>query len=146
MQAQPMDVRFEWIDRDECLRLLAADHIGRLAVVVGRAPMILPVNYVLDGDEVVFRSDPGTKVEHGLRGPVAFEIDMFDRDDHTGWSVVVAGRLEEPPPFNTTEQRRIRTVPVEPWAGGEKAHWLRLIPNQITGRRLVHVTERPAQR
>ena len=125
------------IDRDECLRLLAAETIGRLAVVVGRAPLILPVNYVLDGERIVFRSDPGTKVHYGLRGPVAFEIDAFDRAAHTGWSVVVAGRLEEPPPFDASAQRHIRSLPVEPWAEGEKPHWLRLIPTSITGRRLV---------
>ena len=118
----------KWIDRDECLRLLAAENIGRLAVVVGRAPMILPVNYVLDGEQIVFRSDPGTKVDYGLRGRVAFEIDSFDRDTHTGWSVVVSGRLEEPPPFDTAAQHEIRMLPVEPWAGGEKPHWLRLVP------------------
>ena len=27
--------------------------------------------------------------------------------------------------------------PVEPWAGGEKAHWMRLFPDRITGRRLT---------
>ena len=126
------------IDRDECLRLLAADTIGRLAVVVGRAPVILPVNYFLDGGVVVFRSDPGMKVDYGLRGPVAFEIDEFDRRDHTGWSVVVSGRLEEPAPFNNRAQEQIRSLPVHPWAAGEKAHWLRLVPSRITGRRLAH--------
>jgi nitroimidazol reductase NimA-like FMN-containing flavoprotein (pyridoxamine 5'-phosphate oxidase superfamily) len=127
----------ERLDRDECLRLLAADTVGRLAVVVGRSPTILPVNYFLDGQTVVLRSDPGTKVDHGLRGPVAFEVDAFDRDARTGWSVVVSGRLEEPPPFDGAAQERIRTLPVEPWAGGDKDHWLRLVPDRITGRRLV---------
>jgi uncharacterized protein len=133
---QTANAAIEWLDRDECLRLLAADEIGRLAVVVGRTPTILPVNYHLDGDRVVFRSDPGTKVDHGLRGPVAFEIDAFDRDTRTGWSVVVTGRLEEPPPFATREQEQIHSLPVHPWAGGEKARWLRIVPSRITGRRL----------
>ena len=89
---EPANTSVEWLDRDECLRLLAADEVGRLAVVVGHAPMIVPVNYRLDGDRVVFRSDPGTKVDYGLRSPVAFEIDGIDRAAHTGWSVVVTGR------------------------------------------------------
>jgi nitroimidazol reductase NimA-like FMN-containing flavoprotein (pyridoxamine 5'-phosphate oxidase superfamily) len=137
------DTRIEWLDRDECLRLLAGDCIGRLAIVVGRAPTILPVNYALDGEVVVIRSDAGTKVDHGPRAPVAFEIDHFDRATRTGWSVVVAGRLEEPPPFDTTANARIRTVPVEPWAGGEKGHWMRLVPTRITGRRLDHRQDQP---
>ena len=128
----------EWLDRDECLRLLGTDTIGRLAVVVGRTPTILPVNYALDGDAIIIRSDPGTKVDYGRRGPVAVEIDAFDRDDHTGWSVVVTGRLEEPPPYSAGAQRHIRSVPVEPWAGGDKAQWLRIVPSRISGRRLTH--------
>jgi uncharacterized protein len=126
----------EWLDRDECLRLLAGDTIGRLAVVVGRTPTILPVNYTLDGDVVVFRSDPGTKVDHGVRAPVSFEVDDFDRIHHTGWSVVVTGRLEEPPPHDTGENSRVHALAIEPWAGGPKDHWLRIIPTRITGRRL----------
>ena len=131
------DATVQRLDRDECLRLLATDHIGRLAVVVGRSPNIFPVNYFLDGDVVVFRSDSGTKVDYGLRGPVAFEIDAFDRSTRTGWSVVVSGRLEEPPPFDTPAQERIRTLPVQPWASGDKPHWLRIVPSRITGRRLT---------
>jgi uncharacterized protein len=126
----------EWLGRDECFQLLAGDCVGRLAFVVGRAPTIVPVNYVLDGQVVVFRSDMGAKIEFGERHPVAFEVDAFDRATRTGWSVVVAGRLEEPPPYATAENARIQSLPVDPWAGGEKDHWLRIIPSRITGRRI----------
>lgn len=47
------------LDRDQCLRLLADDEIGRLAVIAGNTPAIFPVNYALDGDTIVFRTDPG---------------------------------------------------------------------------------------
>ena len=46
------------MDRDECLALLTGEHVGRLAVIHGGSPMIYPVNYVLDGDDIVFGSDP----------------------------------------------------------------------------------------
>jgi uncharacterized protein len=52
----------EVIDPDECRRLLAGDEIGRLAVADGGAPTVVPVNYVVDGDAVVFRTAPGTKL------------------------------------------------------------------------------------
>lgn len=126
----------EIIDRDECVRLLAADEIGRLAINVGHAPTILPVNYRMDGDCVVFRSDPGTKLDAGPRAPVSFEIDQFDREHHTGWSVVVAGRLEEVTSYDAETYDRVHDLPVEPWAGGEKAHWVRIVPTRITGRRV----------
>ena len=49
------------LTRPECLRLLAARPIGRLAVITAEGlPMIVPVNYVLDGETVLFRTDVGT--------------------------------------------------------------------------------------
>ena len=48
----------EILDREACLGLLADDEIGRLAVLAGGAPLILPVNYQLDGEAIVFRTDP----------------------------------------------------------------------------------------
>lgn len=126
----------EWLDREECLRLLAGDEIGRLAVNVGHAPTILPVNYRMDGEAVVFRTDAGAKLEFGSRAPVCFEIDSFDRGARTGWSVVVSGRLEETTRYDADTYDRVHALPVEPWAGGEKSHWVRLVPSRIAGRRI----------
>src|SRR4051794_33416665 len=48
------------LTRDECLRLIAARRIGRLAFIHRAGlPLILPVNYVLDDDAVLIRSGPG---------------------------------------------------------------------------------------
>jgi nitroimidazol reductase NimA-like FMN-containing flavoprotein (pyridoxamine 5'-phosphate oxidase superfamily) len=63
------------IGREECLRLLAGDEIGRLAVVAGKTPIVTPVNYALDGESVVFRTDPGTKLDQGPRARAGFEVD-----------------------------------------------------------------------
>ena len=124
----------EAIDADECRSLLAAEEIGRLAVIHGGAPAVFPVNYMLDGDAVVFRTAPGTKLSSGPRARVAFEIDAFDRSTRTGWSVVLTGRLEEVTHFDATTLRRVRELPVEPWAGGDKPHWMRIVPTGISGR------------
>jgi len=126
----------QWILRDECLELLAGDVVGRLAVVTGRAPVIFPVNYILDGSDIVFRTDPGTKLDAGPRAPACFEIDEVDRETHTGWSVVATGRLEEITTYDSETWKRVHALPVEPWAKGGKAHWMRLIPDRITGRRI----------
>lgn len=126
----------EWIDRDECLALLAGDVVGRLAVVSGGAADIFPVNYVLDGETIVFRTDPGTKLDASGRAQAAFEIDRVDREHRTGWSVVASGRLEEVTRYSSGTLERLRHLPVDPWAGGEKAHYVRLIPSRITGRRV----------
>jgi nitroimidazol reductase NimA-like FMN-containing flavoprotein (pyridoxamine 5'-phosphate oxidase superfamily) len=125
----------EVLDRQHCLRLLANDEVGRLAVVDAGVPVILPVNYAMDGDAVVFRTAPGTKLD-AASTPASFEIDAFDRSTRHGWSVVVTGRLEEVDSYAARDLARLRALDVSPWATGERDHWLRLVPSRITGRRV----------
>jgi len=126
----------EWIDRAECLVLLGRGVVGRLAIAVGGSAQIFPVNYVLDGDTIAFRTDPGSKLEASGRARAAFEIDEIDRGRRSGWSVVVSGRLEEVTRYETTTMKRLAELPIDPWASGKKAHYMRLIPERITGRRV----------
>jgi len=128
----------EVLGRDECLRLLAGQVIGRVAVADGDQPEIFPVNYVLDGDQIVFRTAPGTKFDAAVRNrPAAFEIDAADATYHSGWSVVVAGHAREV----TGEERlaEVRALPLRPWAEGEKAHFVTISTERVTGRRIVPV-------
>jgi uncharacterized protein len=128
--------RIQMLDRDRCLELLRDDEIGRLAVLADGGPVIFPVNYRMDGESVVFRTDPGLKLEQGVRSHGCFEIDHFDRANRSGWSVVVAGRLEEVTHYEAKTWGRIHELSVDPWAGGTKEHWVRLVPSRITGRRV----------
>lgn len=123
---------------DECLRLLEAHtpHVGRIAFVDGGDPVILPVNYRFDRGSVVFRSDDGAKLallQDGRR--IAFEIDALDETWQEGWNVLVRGRCEEV--TDPAELDEMRALPLRPWAGGEKAHYLRIQPGTISGRRIV---------
>jgi nitroimidazol reductase NimA-like FMN-containing flavoprotein (pyridoxamine 5'-phosphate oxidase superfamily) len=122
-----------------CWQLLASQQVGRVGVVAGGQPEILPVNYAVDGRSVVFRTDKGLKqvaVQSGA--PVAFEIDAIDSDTRTGWSVLVKGRAERVTDAATL--RRLRALPLDPWAQGEKAHWIRIVPRDVSGRRIVRAT------
>jgi nitroimidazol reductase NimA-like FMN-containing flavoprotein (pyridoxamine 5'-phosphate oxidase superfamily) len=121
----------EIITKDECLRLLGDEEVGRLGVVHGRSPLIFPVNFQLDGDTIVFRTAPGTKLEAGPRSPACFEIDSFDGATKCGWSVLVSGRLEE---VNVYDVEGEIQAGVHPWARGTRDHWMRLRPTHITGR------------
>lgn len=121
----------EIMGRDECLDLLRHDVIGRIGIVQAGAPVVLPVNYAMDGDEIVFRTAPGTKLDAGHRSRACFEIDQFDRETKSGWSVMVAGHLEEVLPYEIKGETQTE---VHPWAEGKKAYWMRLRPTRITGR------------
>src|SRR5436190_18662413 len=112
----------ESIELEECLKLLTNHHFGRLAVVIDDQPLIFPVNYALYGGQVVFRTDPGTKLHGAKDHRVAFEIDSADNVYHDGWSVLVVGIARE-----ATEPARIRELaqlPLSPWSSGPKTHWM----------------------
>lgn len=70
--------------RDECEQLLRTQRVGRVAVWTDR-PAVFPVVYAMLDDDVVFRTAPGEKlVAAVLHRTVAFEVDAFDGDEHTG--------------------------------------------------------------
>jgi nitroimidazol reductase NimA-like FMN-containing flavoprotein (pyridoxamine 5'-phosphate oxidase superfamily) len=128
-------VRWQELTKSECFQLLAHEHLGRVAVVDDRGPMVFPVNFVLDRHMVVFRTDAGTKLDAACRGSrVAFEVDGTDAAAHTGWSVVVRGEAIEV--TDPAELARLRRRPLDPWAPGARTHYVRILPAVLTGRRI----------
>src|SRR5690606_10684839 len=86
----------EVLGREECMRLLASASLGRLGITTGALPTVLPVNFRLVGDQIVFRTGSGTKLDAATdNAVVAFEVDDMDPVWHTGWSVVVTGMARE---------------------------------------------------
>jgi nitroimidazol reductase NimA-like FMN-containing flavoprotein (pyridoxamine 5'-phosphate oxidase superfamily) len=124
------------IPRDECIRLLATQHVGRLAVVDGDQPLIFPVNYVADGDHVVIRTAEGSKLDSSKLRRVAFEVDHIDPELREGWSVVVQGIGHEITTALDPLSERLRSLTLDSWAGGERGHWIRIDAHHVTGRRL----------
>jgi nitroimidazol reductase NimA-like FMN-containing flavoprotein (pyridoxamine 5'-phosphate oxidase superfamily) len=116
---------------DDCYALLGTQPVGRLAVPDGvQGPLVVPVNFLLDGDVIVFRTDMGTKVRALRQGPVSFQVDFIDWIHHTGWSVLARGVAYE------ATHWEVEHLDLDPWAEGDKTHWIRLIVDDITGRRL----------
>jgi uncharacterized protein len=127
--------RWQELSKSECFELLAQEHLGRVAVVDDRGPVVFPVNYVLDRHMVVFRTDKGTKLDAACRGSrVAFEVDGTDAAAHTGWSVLIRGEVIEV--TDPEELARLRKLRLDPWAPGAKAHYVRILPAVLTGRRI----------
>ena len=127
--------RWQELTKCECFGLLAREQLGRLAFVDDRGPMVLPVNFVLDRQMVVFRTDDGTKLDVARSGGrVAFEIDGTDAAARTGWSVVVRGEAAEV--TGPAELARLRRLPLDPWPPGTKSRYVRILPAAVTGRRI----------
>jgi nitroimidazol reductase NimA-like FMN-containing flavoprotein (pyridoxamine 5'-phosphate oxidase superfamily) len=131
--------RLEVLDRAACIELLAHHRfVGRLAIVVDGRPIILPVNYIVDDDSVVFCTANGTKLNAVLGGTnVAFEVDDSVPLHHSGWSVLVQGHAEVI--TDPQEVARLRHGPLRPWAKGARANWVRITLDEISGRRIPEI-------
>ena len=124
------------LDRAECLDLLAARRVGRIAYPVDKGARILPVNYILADACVIFRTaKDGEIFRHALDSICAFEIDDTDELLESGWSVVVVGRLQ----LATEDDfaRMLHGGVPEPWAAGDRWMFVRLACEDVSGRRVV---------
>jgi uncharacterized protein len=125
----------EELDETQCRKLLADHHLGRLALVDAKGPVIVPISYVLDAEAPVFRTDSGSKLDAAAESaPVAFEVDAAEEVIRTGWRVVVRGALAEV--TDPGDLERLRALPLYPWAPGDKTRYLRVRAASVTGRRI----------
>jgi nitroimidazol reductase NimA-like FMN-containing flavoprotein (pyridoxamine 5'-phosphate oxidase superfamily) len=127
--------QLERLSSDECWQLLAQTPVGRIGIVIGGAPEIYPVNHVVDREAILFRTDPGTKLAGlAMRPSVCYQVDGYDPESRTGWSVLVKGRATQL--HSVAERRRATTLPLDYWTSGTKPHWIRIQPSEVTGRRI----------
>ena len=132
------DAAMQVIPAAECYELLASHELGRIGLVVDGYPLILPVNYALDGTTVVIRTDSPSILHGAEHANVTFEVDEVDRRTRSGWSVLVRGQAEEVGEAHRYELvERTLMADVQPWAPGDRGHWIRVIPHAISGRRIV---------
>jgi hypothetical protein len=69
---------------------------------------------------------------------VAFEIDDFDTAARTGWSVLIQGSAHHVQ--SEAERASVAAAGVEPWPGGERELFLRIVPSRVTGRRIIRTS------
>jgi nitroimidazol reductase NimA-like FMN-containing flavoprotein (pyridoxamine 5'-phosphate oxidase superfamily) len=131
----------EQLDEAECLRLLSPGGIGRIAYSGRSGVTVLPVNYQFHQGTVVFRTAQDSPLDEDLRTgiahaeyKVAFEVDDVDLDVREGWSVLIQGSAHHVD--SESERASVLEAGVEPWPGGEREHFIRIVPTQITGRRI----------
>lgn len=130
----------EELDEEQCLNLISAGGIGRIAYTGRFGPVVLPVNYALQDGAVVFRTATNGPLDEDLRTgitdadyKVAFEIDSIDPAAQRGWSVLIQGPAHH---VTRDEENVVREAGVEPWAPGPREMFVRIVPSRITGRRV----------
>jgi hypothetical protein len=128
---------FEVLTEAECRRLLGEQEVGRVAFVDQEFPVVLPVNFVIDGNEIVIRTDLGAKFDRIPLHRVAFEVDGLERWNHSGWSVLVQGFGQDVTDAVGLRYEDLRRRGLATWLPGEREHWITIQIHRISGRRIV---------
>lgn len=126
----------EMLTEVECWELLAAEPYGRLAVAPAGEPDIFPVNHLVAGGRILFRTAEGSKlVSVVVNTAVAFEVDGYTPESDEAWSVVVTGRarLVE----SDDQAAALEELPLFPWNLAPKYHFVEIVPERLSGRRFV---------
>ncbi|MCT1362998.1 pyridoxamine 5'-phosphate oxidase family protein [Microbacterium sp. p3-SID131] len=110
---------------------LRSQELGRLVTRVGDTIDIFPVNYAVDGEGLLFRTAPGSKLfELTVTADVLFEVD--DHTDTAAWSVIVRGRAEA---LETdADIERAEAAGLRPWIPTDKRVYVRIAPASVSGR------------
>jgi nitroimidazol reductase NimA-like FMN-containing flavoprotein (pyridoxamine 5'-phosphate oxidase superfamily) len=119
----------------ECLALVRAMAVGRVAYSDRALPVVVPVNFALDGRDVVIRTARRSRLAAAGRGTVvAFEVDDIDVPRRSGWSVVITGRIEVVD--DPAEIARLQQLELDSWNGDSVDVFVRLRTDILTGRRI----------
>jgi hypothetical protein len=133
------DIGTEILGEAACWERLRKSSIGRLGVVHDDKPAIYPVNYLVDGTSILFRTAPGSKVASAQKlDRVAFEIDGFEPRQGDAWSVLIKGFARQLD--STVEIDRADELPLFPWVTADRSAWVRIVPVEVTGRRF-HIVD-----
>jgi uncharacterized protein len=137
MPAFPTDhTGLQILPLDDCLRLVASVPVGRLGFHTDGEMAVLPVNHVVDGQDVIFRTSRGSKLSAAeAESLVVFEADDYDQQTRTGWSVVINGHAEVV--YEDADITPFDHLDVRPWPDAtERPYWVRIRPVSVTGRRI----------
>jgi len=120
----------------DMFRLLTTVSIGRIGFIADDEVAVLPVLFRVDGQDVVFKTQLGSKLANIEVGRyVCFEVDSYDAATGAGWSVAARGLAEK----ESNESCERLDAPGAPSWGGATADdcvWMRIRPTSITGRRI----------
>lgn len=130
----------------EALQLLGSVPLGRVVFTEGGLPTVRPVNHIVEDGHVVIRTHlgttalgstttPGSTTAVGNAGSVvAYQADLIDNAEHTGWSVIVTGLAHLV--HDDAQIRRYEEL-IHPWVSQQLTHVVRIQADVISGFELV---------
>ncbi|MFF0291169.1 pyridoxamine 5'-phosphate oxidase family protein [Streptomyces sp. NPDC005262] len=129
------------LSADECRELLSTHGVGRISVSTAEGPAVVPVNYVVVGSLLAFRTAAGATPAAAAGHVVAFEVDHIDVALSQGWSVLATGTASTVTDPNVVHKLN-EAAYTDPWPDGRRGLWLTIAPTRLTGRR-IHVRQGP---
>lgn len=119
------------LSSDECWDLAGTVPVGRLAWTGPHAPVVVPMNFALDGRSVRIRTTAYSAAARECdESQVAFQVDLVDPGERQGWSVLFQGTAH-------FEYGAADPAATEPWLRGPRTLSLRIDVDTVSGRRLV---------
>jgi nitroimidazol reductase NimA-like FMN-containing flavoprotein (pyridoxamine 5'-phosphate oxidase superfamily) len=133
------DPEVEVLDETECLRLIPASGVGRLAYSGTFGPTIIPVVYKLSDSSIVFRtvldSPTDEDLRTGIQGAdykVTFEVEDYDQEARAGWFVLIQGPVRH---VNSDDDRAAILAPLSPPPDRHtREHFMIITPSFVWGR------------
>ncbi len=121
---------------EESHLLLRSEVVGRVAFHPPPGLRIVPVNYVVLDDSIIWRTSPYTELgTYGADSEAVFEVDHLDHASRQGWSVIALGRIEVVDDYDLVVVIRAIRDP-RPWAAGVRHVYMRLRIDHLSGRRI----------
>ncbi|HEY6933423.1 MAG TPA: pyridoxamine 5'-phosphate oxidase family protein [Marmoricola sp.] len=114
----------------DCWEVLRRNELGRLAYHLLDEVDIVPVNYTVDRDELLFRTAEGSKLLGVVMNDnVAFEVEEVGAE--VARTVVVRGRARQ---LDEHEAHRVEQLPLHNWVQGVRYDVVAIAPGSLTGR------------
>lgn len=136
----PAESSSEELSVSSCWALLRTVPIGRIALPGAGDIEVFPVNFIVDGGTIVFRTAQGAKltlIGDGTRA--TFEADELDVGEQLVWSVVLKGPVRQVSGLEEVSATFDMELPT--WHAGPKPIYVRMKPQLMTGRRFSVAVE-----
>jgi transcriptional regulator with XRE-family HTH domain len=125
----------ETLTSAQCHEYLAPCGVGRFLFSTARGPVAILVNYRVFLGDIVFRTGSAAIIAACEQEQlVSFDVDHIDDALSEGWSVLASGAASVIPAGAGLEEAAM--LAITPWAGGDRETCIRLVPAEITGRRI----------
>lgn len=119
------------LESDAAWEFLASHEVGRLAVCSLGEPDIFPINYIVSGENIIFRTAQGTKLLSILiDGHVALEVDEYTETEAVSVVAKGVGRLLD----SSAEIEELGAERVRPYVPTLKQQFVAIAVQQISGR------------